>query len=314
MQVHLLVNGKSLDFNDTSMNLAGREFLYSKMDNIAHRGGEKPAFLFDYEGKRLALSYDEKNKDTLMRTFQQIVAIKKKLEEEAKQAEEEEADFSMFADFEVDEPKPAPSVEQEAPTKSDKHIPFYRKKRFLIPCIIIIFLIIVIAIGSCQSDSDGTASNQATIENPADPTQKISIEDLSGTYSIQLDNTYVGDNALDFLVSIGENRNDFSEPVENNYKLVVQEYTVSADKGYESEAFSYTPGNEIWDVNHESTYDYYSLDLYENASLNYSQLTLENGESSKMYVVFELPENIDRYISSVSGADREYWFTYDVSE
>ena len=120
MQVHLLVNGKPLDFGDTSMNLAGREFLYSKMDNIAHRGGEKPAFLFDYEGKRLALSYDEKNKDVLMRTFQQIVAIKKKMEEEAKQAEEElitpleepaeeEADFSMFADFEVDEPAPQPS-------------------------------------------------------------------------------------------------------------------------------------------------------------------------------------------------------------
>ena len=191
MQVHLLVSGKPLDFDDTSMNLAGRVFLYSKMDNIAHRGGEKPAFLFDYEGKRLALSYDEKNKDTLMRTFQQIVAIKKKLEEEARQAEEElitpledpeeeEADFSMFADFEADEPAPQPSEPpkftydtQQAPAQpqvvymeKEKHTGFWSVGRLVIG-ILSMVLFIFITFQSCAAGISNTLQENNALSGSA---------------------------------------------------------------------------------------------------------------------------------------------------
>ena len=48
------------------------------MSNIAHRGGGQPAYIFDYEGKRLALPYDPKYKDVTMKIFKQIAILEKK--------------------------------------------------------------------------------------------------------------------------------------------------------------------------------------------------------------------------------------------
>lgn len=192
MQVHLLVNGKPLDFDDTSMKFAGREFLYSKMDKIAHRGGEKPAFLFNYDGKRLALSYDAQNKDALMRAFQQVVAIKKKLEEEARQAEEElitplkepeeeDADFSMFDNFEVPEPTPSsesPSFSYNTPPQQtqsqpqvvymekEKHTGFWSVGRLVIG-ILSMVLFIFITFQSCAAGISNTLQENDALSGSA---------------------------------------------------------------------------------------------------------------------------------------------------
>lgn len=69
----LQVNGKPLVFTDQAVSYAGRELLYSNMSNIAHRGGEKPAFVFDYDGKRMSLPYSPKDKDAITKVFRQVI-------------------------------------------------------------------------------------------------------------------------------------------------------------------------------------------------------------------------------------------------
>lgn len=69
----LQANGNPLVFTDQSVSYAGRELFYSNMSNVAHRGGEKPAFVFDYEGKRMALPYNPKDKGAITKVFQQVI-------------------------------------------------------------------------------------------------------------------------------------------------------------------------------------------------------------------------------------------------
>ena len=158
---------------------------------------------------------------------------------------------------------------------------------------------------------DSLSSDEATIENPASLMEKVTIEESSGVFSIQLNNTYVGNNATNFLANIGENPKNFVAV--DGYKMIVQEYTVSADEGYESGSFGYYPG-DMWDTEHKSKYEYLMPELYKNASLDFLNISLRAGESSKMYFVFELPKDVDRYISPINGIHRDFWFTYDVSQ
>lgn len=183
---------------------------------------------------------------------------------------------------------------------------------------VIFALVLCIGLFSCGETYDSLAEDQATVESPADPTQKVTIEDYAGVFSVQLDSTYVGSKATDFLTSIGEDASNFSGEniIQEGYKLVVQEYTVSADQGYEDEPFSYANvvGNDMWDTNHKSKYNYSVFDLYENAGLDYYQLELSNGENSKMYFVFEIPNEVEKFVSSITGLNRDFWFVYDVSQ
>lgn len=189
------------------------------------------------------------------------------------------------------------------------------KKKLLF---IVFAIVLCLGLFGCGETYDSLPEDQATVENPADPTQKITIEDYAGVFSVQLDNTYVGSKATDFLASIGEDASNFSgeNMIQEGYKLVVQEYTISADQGYEEEPFSYADviDDDMWDTDHKSKYEYGVFELYENANLDYYQLELNNGESSKTYFVFEIPNDVEKYVSSVTGLNRDFWFTYDVSQ
>lgn len=178
---------------------------------------------------------------------------------------------------------------------------------------LVLVLVLCWSLSGCVTTEtyDSLSSDEATIENPADLREKVTIEEVSGVFSIQLNNTYVGSKATNFLASIGENPKNFV-PVDG-YKMIVQEYTVSADEGYESGPFGYYPG-DMWDTEHKSKYEYLMPELYKNASLDFLNLSLNAGESSKMYFVFELPKDVDRYVSSINGANRDFWFAYDVSQ
>lgn len=181
---------------------------------------------------------------------------------------------------------------------------------------IVLLLTLCLGLLGCGETYDSLSEEHATIENPTDPTKKVTIEDYSGVFSVKLDNTYVGSDAVSFLTSIGEASEQFGSDslIDAGDKLIVHEYTVSADQGYEDEPFSFANviSNDMWDANHQSKYEYAIFDLYENASLDYYQLELNSGESSKMYMVFELPANVDKYVSSISGVNRDFWFVYDV--
>ena len=51
-------NGIQYVFEEDRLYLNGTPLLYSDMSNIAHRGGDQPAFIFDYKGRRFALPYN----------------------------------------------------------------------------------------------------------------------------------------------------------------------------------------------------------------------------------------------------------------
>ncbi|MCQ4637514.1 DUF5067 domain-containing protein [Anaerovorax odorimutans] len=80
-KIALQVNGKPLVFTGQSVTYAGYELYYRNMSNIAHRSGDQPAFVFDYNGKRLALPYDPKDKATVMNIFKKVAALDKKRQE-----------------------------------------------------------------------------------------------------------------------------------------------------------------------------------------------------------------------------------------
>lgn len=159
------------------------------------------------------------------------------------------------------------------------------------------------------------AENFATKDNPADIRTPTTITDMWGTYTIQLLNVYVGDDALNQLKSMGEDVENFT-PINSGGKTVLFEYQVSADKGYDENPFlgSDIFGNDMWSTDMKSKYEYSVFDLYENASLDYYQLELNTGEESKMYMVQELPGSVNQFVSSFSGNDEEYWFLYDLNE
>ena len=181
----------------------------------------------------------------------------------------------------------------------------------------------VISLTSCvtyEGDGDESAEKQeeakdfATKENPADPTEKQTISGMWGTFSFKLDKAYCGDDAITKLKEMGENTEDNFSDSRDGFKFVLLEYTVSADDGFDDNDFMFADviGDDMWDTELKSKYEYAVYDLYENASLDYYNLTLNTGEESKMYEIMELPDKVDSYITSISGEDREYWFLYNL--
>lgn len=159
-----------------------------------------------------------------------------------------------------------------------------------------------------------SADDYATKENPANVAENNTVDGLWGQFSFQLKHAYTGNDATDFLESIGEDIENF--PFEEGNKLVVLEYTVKADKGFDENPFegSEVVGNDLWDTELESKYEYLVFDLYENANLDYYNLTLETGEESTMYEVLELPEDVNSFVTSIDGDERDYWFLYDLTK
>lgn len=78
-KAELLVNGKSLIFTDKSIIFDGHELFYENISNIAHRGGDHPAMIFNYNGKRLALPYHPKDRNIVIKMFRDIIEEKRPL-------------------------------------------------------------------------------------------------------------------------------------------------------------------------------------------------------------------------------------------
>lgn len=154
-KIELQVNGKPLIFTNESVSYSGYELYYIRMSKIAHRGGEQPAFVFDYNGKRLAIPYDPKDKETVMKIFQRIAALEQQRNKQAAVAAQPEppkeepvtpmqgdADFSAFS-----APKPAPTPDLDYDGKKKGYLSTGR----LVIGIISMILFIFIAFQSCAA-------------------------------------------------------------------------------------------------------------------------------------------------------------------
>lgn len=56
------VNGKALEFTDTSLSYDGIIYDYTMINDVKHRGGDSPAFIFDYNGERIEIPYNPDDK------------------------------------------------------------------------------------------------------------------------------------------------------------------------------------------------------------------------------------------------------------
>ena len=64
-------NGKQYVFSDDRLYVNGIPIPYSEMSNVAHRNGDVPAFLFNFKGKRFALSYHPEEMKSILPYFLQ---------------------------------------------------------------------------------------------------------------------------------------------------------------------------------------------------------------------------------------------------
>ena len=125
-KIELQVNGKTLIFTNESVSYASHKFYYAQMSNIAHRGGEQPAYIFDYDGKRLALPYDPKDEAIVNKLFTIIAGQIKKYQTHEKNSTEATGTMQDNENSCVsvdDEPVISPNVHTDDPQHHDVAIP-----------------------------------------------------------------------------------------------------------------------------------------------------------------------------------------------
>jgi hypothetical protein len=173
--INLKVNGRTLTFTGNAVSYAGHELLYSKMSNIAHRGDEKPAFLFDYDGKRLALPYEPQDKEVITKIFQQIVAMNKKREEEAKEAESLDGLLAFADDEAPDQPVSTAKPTTTEPATAEPKVVYVEKKKDkgfwsvgrLVIGIVSMVLFIFITFQSCAAGLSNTLEENGELSGSA---------------------------------------------------------------------------------------------------------------------------------------------------
>lgn len=170
--------------------------------------------------------------------------------------------------------------------------------------------------GAIEVQKEASDEEYATKESPADIRSVQTIKGTFGEFSFKLENAYLGDAAISKLIEMGEDKDMIQGFVnsEENYRAVLLEYNVSAGKGFETEPFvvSEILGNDLWDIEYKSKYEYVFTNLMKNANLDAVNLTLKTGEESKAYALYALPENTHSFVNSISGENKDYWFIYNL--
>ena len=104
-------NGKQYVFEDDRLTVNGIPLLYSEMSNIAHLGGEQPAFVFDYRGRRFKLPYDPAELRSILPYFLRA----REIGAAPAPAPVEVPDPAPYVQEEVPVPAPDPYVQEEVP-------------------------------------------------------------------------------------------------------------------------------------------------------------------------------------------------------
>lgn len=154
--------------------------------------------------------------------------------------------------------------------------------------------------------------DEATKENPADPFEESTIVFEEGTYTFRLKNLYVGDEAFDKICEIGED--DYYRDEFYGMKYMLLEFEVHAIDVNVGSFYPSLMGNDLWDTEYMSIYDYYYLDLRANAGRDGVNVSLRKGESADpVYMLYAIPEDVTVFrngLFSLGYDDRDYWFEY----
>lgn len=215
--IELQVNGKTLVFTGDSVSYSGHVLHYSQMSNIAHRDGGQPAFIFNYNGKRLALPYDPKDKDTVLKIFQRIAALnqKRKTQPAAPEPQTEEQVVTTPAAMQTpDYERPPQNTDDRQDAKDNKRMkickacgkeiaksviacpycgvrikkPIYKRWWFIAVIAIIIIVAIIQAAGGdtkVKSTGPSTGTTEASKNETSNKPKTKTYSD--GTYKIGTD-------------------------------------------------------------------------------------------------------------------------------
>lgn len=193
-------------------------------------------------------------------------------------------------------------------------------------------ILIVLAItgllffASCGSIDDSAypyliKEGEATRNQPENPYEPHTIKTYEGIYTFRLLHAFSGEDAINKLAEMGEK--DFSEDSlpglaaalsEEKLKYMLLEFEACVEEGY-SDGFycSDVFGNDLWDTDLMSIYNYAGLNLRAKAGLNSYFVVLHEGEKApEFYVILAIPEQVNVF-RNVIIENREYWFEYDLS-
>ena len=191
---------------------------------------------------------------------------------------------------------------------------------------IVLVVIIVVFCASCDSMDDSSfpymiKEGEATRNQPGNPYEPHTIKSYEGIFTFRLVQSYTGEDAIEKLKEMGEK--DFSEErlhglaaalSEEKLKYMLLEFEACVEEGY-SDGFycSDVFGNDVWDTELMSKYNYAGLDLRAKAGLNSYFVVLHEGEQAPaFYVILAIPEQVTVF-RNVIYSNREYWFEYDLS-
>lgn len=149
-QVTFTVNGKELVFTETEMRFANREFPYIKINSITHRDGEKPAFIFEFDGKRLALPYDVTDKEDIANLFTKIMQMNQNGESKIQLPELQEIEKLGNNDKKLKTPKHNLRSKKEKKKKASEDNQKSKKGCLIGIIIFFVLVIIIVAVSSCE--------------------------------------------------------------------------------------------------------------------------------------------------------------------
>lgn len=149
-RVIFTVNGKELVFTETEMRFANREFPYVKIGNVTHRDGEKPAFIFEFDGKRFALPYNDTDREDVANLFTKIIQMNQNCESKIQLPELQEIEELGNADKEIKTPKHKLGSKKEKKKKAGEGNQKSKKGCLIGVIILFILVIIIVAVSSCE--------------------------------------------------------------------------------------------------------------------------------------------------------------------
>ncbi len=142
-------------FKEDCLILNDKVIDYRQISNIRHRGGQDPAFIFEYSGRQFAMPYPPEELGAI------LPYMKKAAETESESVAEPEP---MAVPAAEPEPEPAEGPEEEAPKKS-------RKKLFIIIGAVVLVVLIALFLfigGGKDGDSGEAADSGSAVTEEAD--------------------------------------------------------------------------------------------------------------------------------------------------
>lgn len=155
-------NGISYCFFDDHLTLNGNAISYELMDNIQHRGGDAPAFIFDYSGQKFAMPYPPEE-------LPKILPYMKA----ASNFRPAPVDLVSLGDLPVEQPVAVAEPIEPTPNSSAFHAPpaspagasrKSAKKGCLV--LIVVLALLFVALGACMAGGDDSSDDSSVPDEP----------------------------------------------------------------------------------------------------------------------------------------------------